>query len=136
MFQDKSQAVRVEAVAAIGAIGGDAAKSRLGEVFELLSYSSSVVRASAAKALGSFGESAQCFASCVATLLSDVDPLTRGAACEALSNFGEYGKALIEEIQEALEDESPVVQKAAQTALDTLKVAALPNTSGGTVADA
>jgi len=136
MFQDKSQAVRVEAVAAIGAIGGDAAKSRLGEVFELLSDSSSVVRASAAKALGSFGESAQCFASCVATLLSDVDPLTRGAACEALSNFGEYGKALIEEIQEALEDESPVVQKAAQTALDTLKVAALPNTSGGTVADA
>lgn len=120
MLTDKSQAVRREAVTALGTFGSAAATYAYEVACLLLSDPSGKVRSAAAKALGALGESGRPYASAVAMQLSDVDAETRSEACLALGQMGQYGLAFAEELENVMQDHlihPPEVKASAKQAL-------------------
>ncbi|OLQ08751.1 hypothetical protein AK812_SmicGene7711 [Symbiodinium microadriaticum] len=123
MLEDKSQAVRFEAVKALGNLG-DAAATYAYDVANLLvSDSSGKVRGAAARALAAQGEHGKPYISAIAMLLMDVDPEARSEACRALGKMGASGLAYSQELEQVAKDyllHPPEVKAAAKEALEQL----------------
>ncbi|MDP6355966.1 MAG: HEAT repeat domain-containing protein, partial [Planctomycetota bacterium] len=119
----QSSYVRSAAARALGTLG-EAAKSQVPRIGELLKDEDSSVRSAAAEALGALGEAAKSEAPEIGELLKDEDSYVRSAAAEALGALGEAAKSEAPKIVQLLKDESSYVRSAAAQALGALGEAA------------
>lgn len=121
MLNDRSPAVRIEAIRALAGMGLSGQKY-LSQVAACLSDALNSVKGAAARALAQMGESAFGYASAIAGMLGDEDPFLRLAALDVLPQMSNYGSAFSEEIQSMLTDQDATVRAAAIAALGKMGI--------------